>query len=317
MSGEYWDSWDWRAVQKALVGDITTDGYTHVNEVRNGDPSSTLNLTSGLASLVLALNSALLNVRAQKKALIDNGVWAGDAADSFETLMRRMDKTLLHNGEQLGGNQGVIMALLNVYVAHKNGIERVIELNSKGATQAKERYDQQRKNWYDIVETGVVPPMPKQPWFTNSKGETIYTPSTYPDIDDKMSEEARGIMRDVVSVYRTKSALLRTVQPQSSLMTVSPVTPEFPVDGAPTNPGNPADPNNPVKPVNPGNPAGPPVSPALPVNPGNPAGPPGSPSPGSPVSPVGPPVSPVIPSSPASPGSPGNPVGPPVSPVFP
>lgn len=261
-----WDSWDWRKVQATLVGDVSANGYTQINRTPGvTDPAPLFTLSNNLAAIRTEIETTLTTVTRQRSALIEHKAWSGDAATAFGDLASSIRQTLDSHHRLLNRANGNnwVDKVHEAGTALKTAVDAVVRLNQDGAERTRQRYLSDYEHWRTTVTVYIdrwgaqhySRQPPRQPWFVNANGETVYTPSAYPDIDNQMSVEARHIMLVLATAYHTIEQALKSLVVPTTLRTVTPTPPDPPplpdLNGGPPPPitgGGPPPPGSDVPP---------------------------------------------------------------------
>ncbi|MBO4207304.1 WXG100 family type VII secretion target [Micromonospora echinofusca] len=241
------EAMDWRQIQTALIGSSFSSeqdkrggqGWDHLTDVAQGTHGNPMSLFSA-GQQFRVLGQQLSDVREQlnsrRKELVDSGRWSGEASSSFEHAARQLDSTVRSGVKPLTGANSYPDLLYRAATALQTGQQEIVALNLEGALWTKQRYDYLAS----VYMAGRRGPRPVEPWFMQG-GKAIYTPSTYPDIDQKMTQRAREIMLAVIRTYRIVTSDLR---PPSGLAAPA-FSPGSPLPGInlPGAPGLPAAPD--------------------------------------------------------------------------
>ncbi|RZU53466.1 hypothetical protein EV385_5393 [Krasilnikovia cinnamomea] len=248
-----WSGWDWRKIEAALVGDVSAEGYTQINKLVASDPQSLWGAGHSLAAVRNALSSTIETLAKQRRDLIGGEAWTGAAATRFDELTGRIKAQFDANHLLLSRNRNYIELINVAGDALKLAIDAVIQINYWGAEATRQRYIDLLKAYeastktvagphgtVNVIRTGTKP---KEPWFTNSKGEIVYTPSAYKDIDDDMTRQARVVLTRLATAYRDVNASLVYLKPTKNLPAAPP--PNTPPPNTPPPPNLKPPPNSP------------------------------------------------------------------------
>ena len=238
-----WQSWDWRKIQAVLIGDVSADGYTHINQTPGvTNPAPVYQLSTDLAQVRTAVETALTTVKKQQGQLIQNKAWTGDAATAFDQVAGSLRTTLDSHSRALGrtGTNNWVNQVHEAGAALKTAVQALVALNYQGAVLTRDRYVQQYNAWVSAAQgaEGAIPDQPHQPWFVNSNGEVIYTPSSYPDIDQQMTTQARLIMGTLATAYHSIDQALKSLTVATTLAAATPNVPPPTGDGGPPGGGD-------------------------------------------------------------------------------
>ncbi|GIF96924.1 hypothetical protein [Catellatospora citrea] len=249
-----WSDWDWRKVQALLVGDVSRDGYTHVNDKGATNPQHLFDMGQKVVNAGLALNSVYMAVMQQRKKLIADGAWTGDASRAFDAIIGSIRRMITQNQRLINGGENWIQELNRAGIGLDKAINDMIALNQEGAQRTYDRYNELYERWRQTATWIVTPPSyighwsipePHRPWFVTSEGETIYTSSSYPDIDQDISRKARELLDTLANVYHDVEVGLGQLKPITALPAPIPPTddpPPPPGGGGPPPPGGGAPP---------------------------------------------------------------------------
>ncbi|MBO4207305.1 WXG100 family type VII secretion target [Micromonospora echinofusca] len=209
------ESMDWRQIQTALIGTSFSsgqhqrggEGWDNLQSVDpggGGDPASLRAAAQRFEQLRQSLDELRQRLAARRDELVGARRWSGEAATSFDHATRQFDRTVEQAGEPLTGSRSVSVLLDRAAAALTDAQQRIVELNRQGAEWTRAKYDEQVTQWTSMAAQGVlVDAAPAQPWFTTGNGTQVYTPSAYPEVDQKMTEQARQILRELATTYRT------------------------------------------------------------------------------------------------------------------
>jgi hypothetical protein len=239
---------DWRQIQTAIIGtSFSSDaskfggqGWDHLQDVDASvsEPAPLAAMASVFDNLAQMLDGVGEQMKVIRNGLVDSGSWSGTAASAFDYRAKQIEASVDGALDPLTGTRSYSELLIRAANALQQAINDIQQLNYDGARWTKEYYDNQ-KMIYEA--TGMNPPPNPPPWFVHN-GNTVYTPSTYPHIDAKMSAKAREIMRELVNTYRVVTSDMRS--PGAGLPT-SPTAADLPgMPGMPdlsALPGAPAD----------------------------------------------------------------------------
>ncbi|MEV0461247.1 hypothetical protein, partial [Catellatospora methionotrophica] len=232
-----WSDWDWRKVQALLVGDVSRDGYTHVNDKGATNPQHLFDMGQKVVNAGLALNSVYQSVMQQRKKLIADGAWTGDASRAFDAVLGSIRRMITQNQRLINGGENWIQELNRAGIGLDKAINDMIALNYEAGQRTYDRYHELYEHWRQTATWIVTPPSymghwsipePHRPWFVNSAGETIYTSSSYPDIDQDISRKARELLDTLANVYHDVEVGLGQLKPITALPAPIPPTPEPP-----------------------------------------------------------------------------------------
>jgi hypothetical protein len=184
----------------------------------------------------------------QNKNLFSSGNrFTGEAADALGGLFGSIRQMVMGNRRQLEGAGNWSESLWNAGFSLQWAIDSVKEVNHWGAEETRRQYEAEVEQYMN--DPNAVDP-PSQPWFVNSHGEVIYTPSHYPAIDGQMTERARNIMRQLAAAYHSFGSNLSARPAVTALPPIPPPKPPTPGGpgpggtdglGGPDGPGGPPD----------------------------------------------------------------------------
>ncbi|MFI7608304.1 hypothetical protein ACIBTV_24590 [Micromonospora sp. NPDC049366] len=237
-----WDSWDWRKVQEVLIGDIKRDNWTQINTLSATNPRHLFDHAQRMLNIGLALHEVYQEVLRQRRELIADGAWTGDAAKKFDGVLGSLRRMVTANQRLINGRVSWIQELNKAGLGLHNAINAIIRLNHEGARRTKARYeklvaDYNKRVTYDSNGNPSELP-PHTPWFKLGDNHYVYTPSAYPDIDNELSQEARKILDTLAHVYHDAEVALGRLKPVTALPPPIPVTDDIPLPELPP-PGGP------------------------------------------------------------------------------
>ncbi|MGW7365834.1 hypothetical protein ACWGI8_20935 [Streptomyces sp. NPDC054841] len=137
-----YDGWSWKEIQVAILGAVDTDSTTTTDaQYATSDPVSLSDAAAAFSILTLNLTFIDQNLSKQTQLLLDakNGLWKGNAAAAFSSLMEKFRSVVKSRLQTLMGPPTYAEALMDAAQGLTTAIRRVYEANHKAANNALAR----------------------------------------------------------------------------------------------------------------------------------------------------------------------------------